>query len=272
MKSPSTAFADNIVLPKNVLDNSRKLICKLLPSFSSLKHIFVFSPHFDDAVLSAGSLLAYVSQRVKINVVNVFTAGSPISTPLTKKLLQQAAYTNAKDYFTGRDKEDKKALSLLGNIERFNLGFVDAAWRQTNAKLPLYPHTTLDIFRKEDEVLKQQLITTFSPLGIDSNNTAIFAPLGRGRNRDHLLVRDACMEIFPTCIFYLDFPYSHQYPDAEKEFVQTRKLKLLEWNGNNYTQKAKAIIHYKTQAKSLFENGPLTLPLETFYTHPFTSL
>lgn len=227
-------------------------------------NVIIFSPHLDDAVLSMGSLMVYlVKRKIDIDVISVFTAGSKISSDLTKKLLNLSGFNNAEDYFKERIKEDVDAILSLGNIKIQNLGFVDGAWREGELGKPLYPHTTLLEIMSRDEDLKKEILKVLQKVKI-SSKTLIFAPLARGKHVDHQLVRDICLEIFPNIIFYEDFPYSDNYPN-EEEFISKNDLTAIKGLDNYYKEKELAILKYKTQQMSLFNGRKIEFPLETFY-------
>src|SRR5579859_3047345 len=93
--------------------------------------IFI-SPHLDDAVLSAGGLVKFLSSKTKIMVINIFTqAIDGKQTVSAWKYIKDMGYNKASDLFADRQKEDKEALFQL-HISPINLGFPDALWRKKN--------------------------------------------------------------------------------------------------------------------------------------------
>lgn len=219
----------------------------------------IFSPHLDDAVLSMGEFIHYMhSNGTEVQVVSVFTEGSDLHSQLTEKLLRQANFSTASEYFAERKAEDTRALQILGISKVINLDYTDAAWRKLGSE-PLYPSTTLNVLHESDKELIKELATKFKELG---QNSVVFAPLARGRHVDHVLVRDACVGLSP--LYYSDFPYSDRFAN-EDEFIASHHLHVLQWRGGDKKQKEAAIRAYSTQMPALFPDNSIVLPQETYY-------
>lgn len=233
---------------------------------NSFESYLILSPHFDDAVLSMGSLLAYLLSTGKpVEVINVFTLASSVSSTLTEKLLRQAQCSGPEKYFQQRAEEDQVALLSLGPVRVTNLNLIDAPWRPTDSGEPLYPQTTWRTYDvKKDIISADTLTTTFKKMVLPKCRQLVFAPLARGRHNDHIVVRNVSSELFSQVIYYMDFPYSASFVN-EEEFIQSHKLIPIEWTGDYYHQKSAAILKYHTQLTSLFEHPPLKLPYECFY-------
>ncbi len=230
---------------------------------SKAQKAVIFSPHFDDAVLSMGSTLSFLlASGIEVEVVTIFTKGSKSSSPLTQKLLHQAGIHDSAKYFEARRQENETAITSLGAIHIRNLSFIDAAWRATNAGKMIYPETTLGEISMSDESLREELSQNLKKIDI-SKNTLVFAPVAQGKHVDHQLTRDACLNL-PQSIFYQDFPYSSTYGN-EKDFITKHALVGIEWQEDYYEKKALSIFAYTTQLKSLFPKNSLILPLEHLY-------
>jgi LmbE family N-acetylglucosaminyl deacetylase len=180
------------------------------------------------------------------------------------RLVAQGGASSAQEYFSKRRKEDKLAIENLGNITIENLGFTDAMWRGKSNGDPFY-HTIHDQIDKED-LSAQSLEKKLTELSINTSQTIIFGPLARGRHIDHLVVRQVITKMFSHVWYYSDFPYSDKF-ENEKNFIKSHGLSSVEWNGEN-ENKMKAILAYKTQLFSLFQNQPIKLPREKFYFRP----
>ena len=226
----------------------------------------VFSAHFDDAVLSMGSTMAYLlSVRKKIIVVTVFTRGYNAISLQTEFLLNHAGFANHEDYFASRAQENATALAILGDCTIINLGYTDAPWRlDTNASF-LYPEVVIGSPHNEDHVLRDKIITSINNIQVPENCT-IITHLAWGNHVDHIITRDASLAVFPQAIFYRDFPYSRRYPE-EYRYPIDHELEAVDWYEPFYDKKAKSILAYKTQCASLFRVNPMVLPLERFYMH-----
>jgi LmbE family N-acetylglucosaminyl deacetylase len=127
--------------------------------------ILAISPHFDDAVLSAGHAIASGRERI---VLTVF-AGSPAiprSTP--GRWDAQCGFTSADDVVAIRRAENACALRALGAQDR-SLDLVDRQYRNGA--------------RADVEEIAEQLATVIDDLG----PTTVLLPSGTG-HRDHDLV------------------------------------------------------------------------------------
>lgn len=143
-----------------------------------MNKVILISPHFDDAVLSAGQFMA---DRPDCDVVTVF-AGRPthpndVSTDYDKK----CGFDNANDAISVRTQENDEALALL-KAEAINLGFPDS---QYGTKFS--PETIAKPL--------QQIID-------EGDYEAIYAPLGLG-HPDHMVVTDAVVSLETDLPIYL---------------------------------------------------------------------
>jgi len=235
--------------------------------------VFV-SPHFDDALLSAGALIAQLSKHVSITVINVFTkASKPPHTLSAKAFLKQCQYKDAQKLFKDREIEDTFALQGIVQ-DVVNLGFTDALWRkkqnQNNVLTRLakyipeiihtYPtyryHIIKGVVSKHDlhikETIKQQL-------NFFAKNSVVFCPLAIGNHVDHVLVRSACEELFNPLVYWSDFPYN-----TKMETYLPYKMRSFSIS-ENLNKKEKLVKQYKTQYDALFKNGKMPLLKEVFY-------
>lgn len=133
-----------------------------------MKKILLISPHFDDAVLSAGQLLA---GRTDADVVTVF-AGEPAkiqSTPYDIK----CGFKNSKEAVVNRRIEDDEALALLGATP-IHWDFPDGQYGE-QVSVKKIEFAILNQVEKEDYEF-------------------ILAPLGLG-HPDHVLLADIVFKI-----------------------------------------------------------------------------
>ncbi len=237
---------------------------KFLDSLSTFKNILVFSPHFDDAIFSMGSLLTtLVNLNKKIKVINVFTQGSQIISEKNSKLLKQANIPHSKEYFARRKQEDWEAFQKIGKITIENLDFIDAAWRVGKDNSPLYTQTIMGEIHQADKKLAKQVENKIKKFKKSLSNTAFFAPLGRGKHVDHQIVKNSITNNFDMVIYYTDYPYSRKYENEDK-FIMEFKLFEAIWQGDS-KKKKKAVLTYKTQLASLSHLKQLKLTPEIFY-------
>lgn len=255
-------LAPDIRLPKPSAGTKRMPHLSLDTHMKDYRNAYVFSPHFDDAVLSMGSLMtSLLTHGLSVTVVTFFTKGSSLNSPLTRKLLTQARSLSAASYFAKRKAEDQKALAAIGTLKIKNFSLVDAAWR-SKEQLALYPETTLAIEHAHDRETRKAVQEAIQTLSLEKKQTLIFAPLGLGKHIDHVIVRDAAT-VFAQTIFYADFPYSHRY-DLTDDFVTKNHLTMVQWEQGDYTKKRAALFAYQSQYASFFEKGDLPLVYETF--------
>lgn len=240
-----------------------------LDTLTSYKKVFVFSPHLDDAVLSMGSLISFFSQNaIPVEVITLFSDGSPLLSTATQTLLKNAEFGDAKTYFHARREEDIRALKALGeHVTARHLNYMDSAWRSNAEGTALYPIQQLAALDPQDASIHTELVTKLKDLIKPDDQTAIFAPLARGRHVDHQLTRNTVVEVFPQTIFYEDFPYSTLFA-AEDAFITERNLTGVEWKGK-YEAKRKSILQYETQRMSLFlfTRGVMKLSFERYFIH-----
>jgi LmbE family N-acetylglucosaminyl deacetylase len=150
--------------------------------FSGADRVVVLSPHFDDAALAVGGLIADgVRSGRQVDVVTVFTDGPPVS----------AAHKRGRafaDYAT-RQVEDDRALAVWGARGR-RLGF-----RERMFQVPA-PAGPLPLFRSperlEDLSCVVEIEAVISEL-LTGPGTLVFAPLGIGNHVDHVTVATAAM-------------------------------------------------------------------------------
>jgi LmbE family N-acetylglucosaminyl deacetylase len=128
----------------------------------------VLSPHLDDAVLDAFTVLAAAGD---VAVVNVFDAPPPPGTaPYSMRL---CGATDGAAEMERRQREDAAALATVGRAA-VGLGLEDDDWRGR----PLEAVT---------------IAAAAEPLVSDAGR--IVAPVGIGSHPDHQLVRDAVLEL-----------------------------------------------------------------------------
>src|SRR5215210_1951516 len=91
---------------------------------------FFFSPHLDDAVLSCGDVLAYLSGKTPVTVATVFTNASekPYSFS-ARRFLTKCGEKDAATLFSKRRREDEAVLKKIG-VRYTHCGEIDGTWRK----------------------------------------------------------------------------------------------------------------------------------------------
>lgn len=228
---------------------------------------FFVSPHLDDAILSAGELISYLSKKTKVEIITIFTKASPKPyTDFAESYLHSCNYRDADKLFLDRRSEDKKVLNQLKIKYIYYLDFIDAAWRKKSEVIHLYP-TRLDIISgkivNEDQKLMKNIEKKLKSIIYKNRHCIIFCPLGVGKHIDHIITREICTKNFLNLIYWSDFPYN-RYSKTEIDFIKSRKLINFNWK-NNILLKKNLISGYKTQIASIFPDGYMPILQEYFY-------
>lgn len=241
---------------------------------------FFISPHMDDAILSAGDLISYLSDKTHVEVINVFSKPSKRPYSLSARaFLRQCGYNDADDLFRDRILEDKEVLSKIG-IKPQYLDLVDATWRKKKdfglwSRLlgkfigefnNVYPVFRLHIkngrVSPKDSDTKLELAKKLKEIIPD--NAYVFCPLAYNSHVDHALVKEVCIENFPhNIILWSDFPYNVQRIGNEKLDDSVNPY-VLKWQ-NNQALKTELIKGYESQYLPLFKNSRVNLVPEGYY-------
>jgi len=174
--------------------------------------IFI-SPHLDDAVLSCGGTLAQLAQlRAEVLLVTVFTADQREDAPLSR--LAQQFHTewggDGKPYRMRRQ-EDRTVAEHLGFKYKW-LDFLPASYRYR--EILHFDEFYSTGFDPETDASFEQVRDALSRVIAEHPDAIVFAPLGLGYHRDHLLVYQALEEVKskkPTVgkyYYYEDYPYA----------------------------------------------------------------
>jgi glycosyltransferase involved in cell wall biosynthesis/LmbE family N-acetylglucosaminyl deacetylase len=241
---------------------------------------YFISPHLDDAVLSAGGLISYLSKNVPVNVINVFSKGD--RRPYTfsaKRFLSQSGYKDTEGFYRERAIEDKRVLRDV-NIKPHDLEFVDALWRkdkngrkhgvmgrlipELNHVYPTYRfHVKSGKVSKNDSVLARNIQRKLKKVINGDLSCIVFCPIAQGNHVDHILTREICSKNFKNVVYWLDYPYS-LHRKREEEFVKDKDLHHFEFS-KYYSQKRRLISGYKSQIGALFPKGRINLVPEKYY-------
>ena len=253
---------------------------KLIAKIKALQlPCYFVSPHFDDAALSAGSLMAYLSNKTQVTVINVFTkAESGPKTLSANHLVHLTGYASADSMYKVRQLEDSEALSHL-RLSVVNLGFTDALWRlKTNPTimsrflgrlmpefLHLYPSYRLHVLSSRPVAQDKSLITNLSTSLhqiIDPSQAVVFCPVGIGGHVDHTVVRLAVAEKFKP-VYWQDQPYS-ALTKATPPGVDLSAMTSFEF-AHRLRSKKRVLNRYKSQINLLFPHGKIPFLKEKYF-------
>lgn len=235
------------------------------------QHIFVISPHFDDAMLSMGMVLNDLKKYKNTTVINIFTKAHYGPYTLSgQKNIKIAGYSNAVTLFKDREVEDQKALSAI-NVNIINLDLEDADFRlKSNFKfigkfIPelnhMYPthrwHVTKKIYSGDNSAKKiKTQLKNIIPI-----NAQIFAPIGVGNHADHIIAHKVCTQMFKNIFYYVDFPYNIRQNNYGTPPPGYKKLKY----DIDLEMKEKLLKLYKSQINGLFPGGIVPFHSENFF-------
>jgi LmbE family N-acetylglucosaminyl deacetylase len=150
--------------------------------------VVVLSPHLDDAVLSAWTVISDVRDVV---IVNVF-AGVPKSSSVPRWDALAGA-SDSRAHVRARLDEDRAALALAGRSAIY-LPFLDEQYRDADPR-------PADLTAALGEAA--------------AGASTLYAPAGIGRHADHLLVRDAAFDVSRSTgaplSLYAELPYAARF-------------------------------------------------------------
>jgi LmbE family N-acetylglucosaminyl deacetylase len=213
----------------------------------------VLSPHLDDAVLSAWSVLR---GAVEVRVVNVCTGMPPAG--LLSPWDRVTGASDSRTRMSERLDEDRDALALAGR-ESIALGFRELQYR--------------------DEPLDGAALAAAVRAAVDGA-AVIWAPAGIGGHDDHVQIRDAALELAndggAPVRLYADLPYATKFgwPGWVTGIADDPHLVVEHWwerflpahlrlaaarrelSDAEAERKLRAIAAYRTQATAL-DGGPL---------------
>lgn len=236
---------------------------------------FVFlSPHLDDAVLSAAFLLVHLKKMTKdIRIITFFTQASsrPYSN-FARFILMNSDYIDADEYYKDRCLEDRTVMQSIG-ARYAHTGLTDSPWRKTVWGTYIYDSGD-DLFAGKaawsDWFLKWSIRKLLRRL-VNGNmdcKTLYFAPLGLGGHVDHIIIRDAAMNVCNSLLLWEDVPYNSN-AESRSYFMthhNDRFRQVLTLAGNK-ERKRMLISFYASQLKPLFPDGTIPLLPERYYKH-----
>lgn len=229
--------------------------------------ILFLSPHFDDAVLSAGGTISQWVHRGEKVLIRTVMGGVPNpdalpDTPLVREL--HARWAAGANPVVQRIVEDENAIHSLGAQTDRMSAWDDCIYRRSSARQPLYA-TGDDLFgpiHPEDRAGRLLPLVPLPPFEI---YRTIYAPLGVGNHVDHQIVRNWGLELarsmpWVALKFYEEYPYTEQEGALERAFETlagqvphvhlTPELVML--NEAEIAAKVTAISHYVSQISSFW--------------------
>jgi LmbE family N-acetylglucosaminyl deacetylase len=212
----------------------------------------IISPHFDDAVLSLGGLLA--KEKNERVVATFFTATPEQATSTSWD--RASGFTTSTTVHDVRERENAAALKKMGNVITRNFNYIDWQYGRSGNDTDLQTEISKDI---------QTLLVSLGDKKIKVYGPAYFNE--SITHQDHGLVHKAYIDVarsFPgnNVEFYIyeDFPYVERFnrevvfsleKNLEQEddiFVQKVEIPL---SRNDVSTKIESLAEYKTQIKAI---------------------
>ena len=178
---------------------------------ASMRYIY-FSPHLDDAILSAGGLIYDQTQAGHAVEIWTFMCGYPDETELTefaKRMHESWETTSAEETIRLRRAEDQKAAAMVG-AKAVHFDFLDCIYRCGKNGEFLYPDTIIGSNPAEADLPAQVAQTMIAWLKPDD---FVIAQLAVGSHVDHLVVRNAAELLHRSIAWIADIPYLLNDPD-----------------------------------------------------------
>ena len=185
----------------------------------AMQHI-ILSPHYDDAALSCGGLIA---QRAAagdlVEIATVFGGRPDMATlsPFARAIHARPGATA--DLIAQRVTEERQALAILGAQPRPG-GYLDCIYRREEPDGRWLYDSEEALFGPvdpADDELVKELAAVFAALAPPADQSILYAPLAVGRHVDHQVVQRAAMLLRDAgyaILFYEDYPYVVRDPSG----------------------------------------------------------
>ena len=234
---------------------------------------FVLSPHYDDAALSCGGLLARWAEAGRAAVVLTLFAGKPnyaTLSPFARRI--HARPLAREDLIEQRQAEEARALALLGTRSVFG-PWLDCIYRCDAAGTRWLTPDESALFAApdpEDEMLIAALADWVQALVASHRSSQLIAPLAIGNHIDHQLTWRAALLLHQRGMhvrFYADYPYAVRDPDGlaaglarlNGQGLGTWHAQRKRLNAAQVARKIAAVSAYASQLEVLFPGeGPVS--------------
>lgn len=237
-----------------------------IPNFiNQFEHIVIVSPHLDDAVFSAGSLLKkLVKAKKEVTYLNVFTSASNHTSLSALMFLLQSKHKSTTQLYKDRVAEDKQVLKSIG-LTPNNLQMVDALWRPKEnigflgrflAEFALvYPtyrfHILSGRVSKNDIHTQSDLVEKIREYS-NRPKTLILGPAGIGGHVDHVLVRQAIEKTNLPYALWIDVPYNKRTGFVFNSYQKEHNHLSIKLDKKEALEKLKLCQGYHTQYSAVF--------------------
>lgn len=240
--------------------------------WDDIERVIILSPHLDDAALSCGGLMEFLSKRKSSSLVISIYCGNPPPVKNkdgTLRTPQRKGYVNPRL----RRREDVAAMHAA-NADFVHLGFADGIYRRSPLSGQIiyrHAHERWVAPRVDDLGHIEELYLVLKQLCMGLGRILLVSPMGIGQHVDHTIVARVALRLAEqgvSLMFYEDFPYvvSTSVGSGEQDGPAIALKRLGRKPGDrmvlpvNVAAKAHLISHYESQIPALFEgeNGLLS--------------
>lgn len=227
------------------------------------QHIFL-SPHYDDAALSCGGLLAQLSAAGEFTAVATLFGGRPDYGRLSPfALMIHGRPLAGADPIDQRRTEERHALALLEAVS-WQGDYLDCIYRQDAAQARWLYASEAALFGSvdpADDELVDELARWLEVRAPLPDRAILYAPLAIGNHVDHQIVQRSAALLHErgyAVRFYEDYPYIVRDP-AGLEWNLARLAERSRWQGHvvplkqaDLQRKIDAVMAYPSQLGVLF--------------------
>lgn len=179
--------------------------------WDDIERVVILSPHLDDAALSCGGLLNFLTDRQAACLVISIYCGNPTavkSADGTLRTFQRKGHVNPRV----RRREDIAAMHSA-DADFVHLSFSDGIYRRsplTNQFIYRHSHERWEAPRVDDLAHREELYLVLQRLCLNLGRILLISPMGIGQHVDHTIVALAALRLAEqgvSLLFYEDFPY-----------------------------------------------------------------
>lgn len=211
------------------------------------------SPHFDDAVLSCGGLIA--GQTSKGTSVEIWTicAGDPPPGQLSrmaKEIHKEWGTGTAQETVHLRQGEDREAAGGVG-AGVFHSDTPDCIYRRSPNRTLLYTLGVFTPWNPLEKDLHTQIAVSLS--GKLQPEDVVVCPLAIGGHVDHIITRQAVESLDRPLLYYADIPYLLNRPKSLSSVSVGLTVETYPISGEGLRAWLTGIAAYRSQISMLFK-------------------
>lgn len=230
----------------------------------AIERVVILSPHLDDAALSCGGLLHFLTGRQASSLVISIYCGNPSAVKSSNgslRTLQRRGHVNPRL----RRREDVNAMHWA-DADFVHLSFADGIYRRSPLSNQFIYRQVRERWvapRVDDLAHVEELYLVLQRLCLNLGRILLISPMGIGQHVDHTIVARVALRLADrgaSLLFFEDFPYVVN--QALGEGTQDDPVLALARLGRepaarlllpvDVAAKAALIGHYHTQIPALF--------------------